>query len=462
VRITEVWPFLLPAVLTQLWMQVLTIAESLREKSQKPLHRTLYIASIAIFGLAAISFHLFRAERTPPQNTTYAEVERATHLTSKGIFFLLFIAYQVMGLHMLTEDIGTKDYPALLVLLTLSFLAMLLHNLIPENKRVIPEPILPMLQLLLCIPIQYMDTSGDNLFLVIIAGFSAINHASLSRARAYGIFALGAYILGSIAGILSSAGHADMSPLLRYFFVNTLVVLLALIAFYTLKKQMITSVKLESALNTVNEQAEQLKGLAVAEERNRMAADMHDTVGHTLTSAVLALEAAEALVATPEVKRKLHQGTEQVRRGLAELRASVRAERARPEADFHAALDQLLTEMRRDTALDIHVVVESEVVLPPLQAGILLSAVKECVTNAIRHGQATHADILMAEHRGQLGLAFTDNGTGSSLIQPGSGLSIMRERVEGIGGRMEAKSALGEGFTVNLTIPVGEKKGDVR
>ena len=48
---------------------------------------------------------------------------------------------------------------------------------------------------------------------------------------------------------------------------------------------MITSVKLESALRTVNEQSEKLKGLAVVEERNRIAAEIHDTVGHTLTAA---------------------------------------------------------------------------------------------------------------------------------------------------------------------------------
>jgi signal transduction histidine kinase len=85
------------------------------------------------------------------------------------------------------------------------------------------------------------------------------------------------------------------------------VVLLALIAFYTLKKQMITSVKLESALRTVNEQSEKLRDLAVVDERNRIAAEMHDTVGHTQTAAVLTLEAAEGLVSEPQAAQKLHK-----------------------------------------------------------------------------------------------------------------------------------------------------------
>jgi len=225
---------------------------------------------------------------------------------------------------------------------------------------------------------------------------------------------------------------------------------------------MITSVKLESALRTVNEQSEKLKGLAVVEERNRIAAEMHDTVGHTLTAAVLTLEAAEGLVSEPQVAQKLHQGKEQVRRGLSELRASVKIVRAGNETNFVAVLEQLLQEIRSDTGLDIHLVMESEIALPPLEVGILLSAVKECITNAIRHGQATHVDILIGEHKGQLRMAFTDNGSGTDDIKSGSGLSIMRERVQSVGGTLKIESALGEGFTVSLIIPAMQRKEDVQ
>lgn len=458
----DIWPFLLPGVLVQLLMQILFIVEGVREDKREPFHRALYILSIAIFGLAAIAFHLLRAEKAPPKDTTTAEVERANHLTNKGIFLLLLIAYQVMGLHMLAENVGTPTYIPLIWLLSISFLTMLLYNLLPEKKRFISEPLLPMLQLILCIPIQYLDVSGDNLFLSIIAGFSAINHASLSRAKVYGIGALGAYLLGSTARTILLSESAEMADLVRYFFVNTIVVLLALLAFYTLKKQMITSVKLESVLRTVNEQSEKLKSLAVVEERNRIAAEMHDTVGHTLTAAVLTLEAAEGLVAEPQAAQKLHQGKEQVRRGLSELRASVKVVRAGNETNFVAVLEQLLQEIRSDTGLDIHLVMESEITLPPLQSGILLSAVKECTTNSIRHGQATHVDILIGEYNGQLRLAITDNGSGTDNIKPGSGLSIMRERVQSIGGTLEIESTLGEGFTISLIIPAVQRKEDVQ
>lgn len=457
-HIEDIWPFLLQGVFIQLLMQIICIAEGVRKNIRKPFHRALYISSIAIFGLAAIAFHLLRAEKTPPKDSTTAEVEGANHLIIKGIFFLLLIAYQVMGLHMLAENIGTPAYTPLIWLLSISFLIMLLYNLLPEKKQFISEPLLPVLQLILCIPIQYLDVSGDNLFLSIIAGFSAINHASLSQAKIYGIGALGAYLSGSTARTILLSQSAEMADLVRYFFVNTIVVLLALLAFYTLKKQMITSVKLESALRTVNEQSEKLRSLAVVEERNRIAAEMHDTVGHTLTAAVLTLEAAQGLVSEPQAAHKLHQAKEQVRRGLSELRASVKVVRTGNKADFAAVLEQLLQEIRSDTGLDIQLVMESEITLPPLQTGILLSAIKECTTNAIKHGQATHVDILIGEYKELLRLTFTDNGNGTDDIKSGSGLSIMRERLQSVGGTLEIESAPGEGFTASLTIPAVQRK----
>ncbi|HOA31460.1 MAG TPA: hypothetical protein PKM70_06010 [Clostridia bacterium] len=170
-QIREIWPFLLPGVLLQLLLQILYIAKSIRQVNRKPLLCVLYILSVTVFGLAAIAFYLLRAEKKLPKDTTTEKVEKANHLTNKGIFLLLLIAYQVMGIHMLAENYETSAYIPLIWLLTFSFLIMLLYNLLPEKKRFRAEPLLPILQLALCIPIQYLDSSGDNLFLSIIAGF---------------------------------------------------------------------------------------------------------------------------------------------------------------------------------------------------------------------------------------------------------------------------------------------------
>jgi len=458
----EVLPFLIPAILLQFSMQVYYIRKCLADLRLTTVKRGIYAAAIAVFSLPAAAVYLLKSDGKQSSDAAPDEIDQVAPNIRRGIFLLLVMAFEVMGLHMLAENAGAPMYTPLIILLTLSFLVMVLYNLLPAKNRLAFSPLFPVLQLVLCSPLLYLDVSGDNLYLALIAGMSAINHAPMPQAKAYGIGALGAYLAGSTAKTILRSGVPDMSRMVQYFFVNTLVVLLALVAFYTLKKQMVTSGRLESALRKLEAQSEQLKGLAIAEERNRIAAEMHDTVGHTLTAAVLTLEAAEGLVSDVQAAQKLRQGKEQVRRGLSELRASVKVVRAGNEADFTAVLEKLLQEIRSDTGLDIRIVMESEITLPPLQAGILLSAVKECATNAIKHGHATGADILIGAYQGQLRLTFTDNGVGADGIKPGSGLSFMRERVKSVGGTLEIESAPGEGFTVGLTVPAAQRKGDAQ
>ncbi len=204
----------------------------------------------------------------------------------------------------------------------------------------------------------------------------------------------------------------------------------------------------------------QLKEIAIVEEYERIGEVDYDTVGHTLTSAILTLEMTRELLLkqADESTQKLIQGKQLVKRGISELRDSIKAVRTENKVEFLAAYYQLLNDIYIDTGFDIQSVISSDIRLFPLQTGILLSAIKECVTNAIKHGRATQADILIQEHKEQLQFTFTDNGTGSSDIKLGSGLSIMRERIQSVGGTFDIESSDGEGFTVNLIIPIMQVK----
>ena len=306
-ELKEILPFIIPGILFQLSMQVFYIKKCLKDSSLTPAKRCIYSVMIAVFSLPAAAVYLFKSTWESPADIAPNKIDNVVPNIRRGIFLLLVTAYEVMGMHMLAENTGAPMYNPLIILLTLSFLMMALYNLLPAKNRFTFSSLLPVLQLMLCVPLLYLDISGDNLYLALIAGISAINHAPMPQAKAYGISALGAYLTGSTAKILLLSDALEIDRIVQYFFVNTLVVLLALVAFYTLKKQMVTSVRLEAALNKLKVQSEQLKGLAVVEERNRMAAEMHDTVGHTLTAAVLTLEAAEGLVSEPLAAQKLHQ-----------------------------------------------------------------------------------------------------------------------------------------------------------
>ncbi len=122
-------------------------------------------------------------------------------------------------------------------------------------------------------------------------------------------------------------------------------------------------------------------------------------------------------------------------------------------------LGHILEDVRRTSGITVNCIIELESELLSVQQGILLLAIKECATNSLKHGHCSEIDILVQEYKGDVRLTFSDNGEGAELVQPGSGLSIMRERVESIGGALEINSEKGEGFTVSISIPVGSIQG---
>lgn len=458
--IREALPIIIPGLLLQLSIQVYYIRHCWKNPGLSARQRLLFIIAIAIGSLPAAAFYLFKNGETAPADIMPEAVQNIPLHIRRGIFLLLMTAYEVQGLHLLTENTGHPFYGLLTTLLVTSFLAMVLYNFLPEQSRLAAGAFLPMLQLLLCAPIVYLDRSGDNLYLALIAGISAINHAPLPRSKVYGIGALSTYLMGSTTKTLFLSGGSGMSDIVRYFYINTLVVLLALVAFYTLKTQMVTGGRLAAALHKLQEQSEQLQGMAVAEERSRITAQIHDTAGHALTGAVIAIEAAQNMIPTEhqEALQKLSLAKQQVRLGLDGMRSSVRAIRRGEDQPFAAALFELLEEIRHTTGLSVEGIVEGRADLLPIQQYILLQAVKECATNSLKHGESTGADVLVQEYKGHVRLTFSDNGTGVDHIVFGFGLSSMRERVESIGGTLAADSAKGEGFTVGISIPIGHEQ----
>ena len=125
---------------------------------------------IAVFGLPAVAVYLFKNGETMAYDTMFEQSDHVSPDTRMAIFFLLLIAYEVMGLHMLTENIGNPLKTLLDTLFFISFLLLTLYNLVPAKNRFIDSPLLPVLHLIICAFIQYIDDSGDNLYLSLIAG----------------------------------------------------------------------------------------------------------------------------------------------------------------------------------------------------------------------------------------------------------------------------------------------------
>jgi two-component system NarL family sensor kinase len=222
------------------------------------------------------------------------------------------------------------------------------------------------------------------------------------------------------------------------------------------------------------------RDLATAEERNRLAREIHDTLAQGLTAVTLQLEVADALLDNParleEAREKVRRGMELTRANLEEARRSVMDLRAAPLQDqsLPEALDRLLEGASREH--DFEGYFRSNGVegrLPShLEAGFYRIA-QELLSNIGKHAHATQVDVTLKRWNGSLILAVTDDGVGfdpaaprASRVDGGFGLVGLRERVALLGGTLHIDSAPDEGTSVRVTVPLanaerGSRNGEL-
>ncbi len=203
--------------------------------------------------------------------------------------------------------------------------------------------------------------------------------------------------------------------------------------------------------------------IAVAEERVRIARELHDIVAHAVSVMVLQVGAVrhklpEAMAEDGDALRNVEQAG---RTALAEMRGLLAAmRRDGDEAELLPqpgldGLDALLEEIGR-AGLPVQLHVHGEPVALP--RGIDLSAyriVQEGLTNALKHARASNADVTVRYRPDELQIEVSDNGEGSSTSNGlGHGLVGVRERVKIYGGEMSAGSANGSGFILSTRLPL--------
>jgi signal transduction histidine kinase len=202
---------------------------------------------------------------------------------------------------------------------------------------------------------------------------------------------------------------------------------------------------------------------AVAEERARIARELHDVVGHSVS--VMTVQAAgvrRLLKPDQEREREALETVEQTgREALAEMRRLVGVLRRPEEAPALAPqpslehLDRLVAQAR-EAGLPVELKVEGTPV--QLAGGLDLTAyrfVQEGLTNALKHAGAEHAEVLVRYDDGHVSLTVTDDGKGDGGGDSGGhGLVGMRERVSVYGGALEAGPRPGGGYRLHATLPL--------
>jgi two-component system sensor histidine kinase DesK len=192
---------------------------------------------------------------------------------------------------------------------------------------------------------------------------------------------------------------------------------------------------------------EEIQQLAKIAERERIARDLHDVLGHTLSVIVLKSELASKLIdSDPAAAGREIRDVESVsREALAEVRKAIIGYRA---ADLHSELTRAV-----DTLGTAGIDVETEwtdLRVPAAQENVLALALREAVLNVVRHSHARRCRLRLSAANGVCNLEVYDDGRGATAIE-GNGLRGMRERVEALGGALNKQ--LERGTLVRITLP---------
>ena len=215
----------------------------------------------------------------------------------------------------------------------------------------------------------------------------------------------------------------------------------------------------------LSEYAKESEKMAETKERNRMAREIHDTLGHSLTGIITGIEACTTLmdVAPEATKEQLKAIAEVARQGITDVRRSVKALRpdALEKSDLSNALVTLISEMRSATSAEIEYSFETSLnCFNEDEEDIIYRIVQECITNSIRHGKAGKIYIYISREFNLLKILIKDNGTGCAEINKGFGLHHMEERLDMLHGSLNYNG--NDGFIVEAKIPIRwgtEEKG---
>jgi signal transduction histidine kinase len=268
-----------------------------------------------------------------------------------------------------------------------------------------------------------------------------------------------------VVGILVVIGNIPGDQTASQFTFITLRFVVAWIAGYALRERAEQAEAAEMRAAHAERERESAARVAVAEERARIARELHDIVAHAVSVMVLQVGAvrhklpgslAEDRDALKGVERAGRTALAEMRRLLAAMRREGDEAELLPQPGLDG-LDSLLDEVGR-AGLPVELHVDGKPF--PLPRGVDLSAyriVQEGLTNALKHAHASDADVTVRYRPDELEIEVRDNGDGSATSDGlGHGLIGVRERVKIYGGKMSAGTAVEGGFVLNTRLPLGQ------
>jgi signal transduction histidine kinase len=264
---------------------------------------------------------------------------------------------------------------------------------------------------------------------------------------------------------LPPLAQARVRPLIFGFALNAALLFgLAMMFVLLLVNALLTERRSREQLAIANNQLRQyalrVETLAMAQERNRIARDIHDSLGHSLTALNIQLEGALKLWPSNPTRAQtfLQEAKRLGSTALREVRQSVAALRADPlqGQSLEEAIAQLTTNFQQTTGIAPHCQIQLVSPLSPELGTAVYRIVQEALTNTWKYAAATAVNIDVHSTPTRLQLLYQDNGRGFEVNQnqTGFGLQGMRERTLALGGQFSLTSAPGQGCLIQASFPL--------
>jgi two-component system sensor histidine kinase DesK len=367
-----------------------------------------------------------------PHERGLAQVLRLTAGVGLGLLFLIGPLADLYG-----SSLGTARIAAMTVGFVLFVVIYALSMRAGMRARVGPRETLALLAALVVLPVAMLAAGAPNSFDLLFVFFAAAAGMRLRPQLALIVITLTA--LGVGIGTVA-AGESTSSTSSK-----ALVVLAIGVMMTAFNRQIGVNRELQAARH-------ELARLAVTDERLRIARDLHDLLGHSLSVINLKSELAAKLVEDDPKRAAVELEDVQAvgRQALAEVREAVQGYR-------QLALDDALAGAR--TALSAAGIAyeqdSARVELPADVEEVFAWAVREGTTNVLRHSHAAHCAVRIREGTDEALLEVEDDGASPPAApQAGNGLTGLAERVAGLRGRLEAGAQPGGGFRLRLVVPL--------
>lgn len=215
--------------------------------------------------------------------------------------------------------------------------------------------------------------------------------------------------------------------------------------------------ELQTANRQLQDYANMSERMAQTRERNRLAREIHDTLGHTLTGIATGLDACLALidVSVEQTKKQLELLSKVSRDGIKDIRRSVNE--LRPDAlerlSLEVAIRKMVSEMSQVSDVEIYFETEEcQMKFDEDEENAIYRVIQESITNAVRHGKAKKIWITLDRKDGEIILVIHDDGIGCKDIKSGFGTKHIKERIEMLRGTVSFDGK--NGFTVTAHIPI--------